>query len=228
MTKSKNSKLKDITVELIHHLPYSIFGVVLAFLLLGILNFIVHIAQAEAEMPHAAEEMFHIFHPMHVLISAVATTAMFWKHDNRNVFKALIVGFLGSVTICGISDVIVPYLGGIVLGYKMGFHICLIEEPSLVYPFAVIGVLAGLAVTKSFDKSTQYSHGTHVFISSVASLLYLISFGVSEWTHAVGSIFIVTLVAVMFPCCLSDIVFPMICTHRYCQHSEEEGRHIHH
>lgn len=220
-------KIKNIIIEFIHHLPYSIFGVVSAMLFMGVLQFIVHIAHAEAELAPASVELFHVFHSAHILLSAVATTAMFWKHDNHNVLKAVFVGLIGSLSVCGVSDVFVPYVGGIILGSEMHFHVCLIEEPGLVLPFAVIGVLAGLTVTKSFERSTEYSHGVHVFLSSVASLLYLISFGLADWVHMAGGVFLVTIFAVMFPCCLSDIIFPMMCTHRYCRHTHEEGGHHH-
>lgn len=222
------SRMKRIGIELIHHTPYSIFGVTLALMAMGVLNYFGHLLQAEGELTHASAELFHVFHAVHVLISAVATTAMFLKHDNRNIFKAFVIGLIGSVTICGVSDIFVPYVGGMILGTEMHWHICLLEEPMLVVPFALVGSLAGLAVTKAFEKSTQYSHGMHVFISSVASLLYLIAFGLTDWVHVLGGVFMVTVVAVMFPCCLSDIVFPMLCTHKYCSHSTDESYHCHH
>jgi hypothetical protein len=216
------NKAHYIFYELAHHMPYSIMGVMSALILMGILTFIVQIVQSEHLLPHAAEDLFHVFHPGHILFSAVATTAMFWKHDNHSWIKAVMVGFLGSVTICGASDIIVPFFGGLLLGHEMHFHVCLIEEPQMVYPFAVVGILSGFMVTKSFDHSVEYSHSVHVFLSSVASLLYLISYGLADWTHAVGGVFLVTVFAVMFPCCFSDIVFPMLCTHRYCNHTESK------
>ena len=104
----------------------------------------------------------------------------------------------------------------------------MIEDPGLVWPFAVVGVLAGFAVTKAFEKSTEFSHSMHVFISSVASLLYLMSFGFGDWMHDITGVFFVVLVAVVFPCCLSDIVFPITCTHKYCSREDDEVIHDHH
>lgn len=222
-----HDKFKYIALELAHHMPYSIFGVITAMLIMGMLTFIARVAGSEALLPQAAEDLFHLFHPAHILFSAVATTAMFFKHDDNKIMKAVFVGFLGSVTICGLSDIIFPFFGGKLLGYSMNIHICLIEEPGLVLPFAVIGVIAGLLVTRTFDKSTEYSHSMHVFLSSSASLLFLLGFGVTDWMHQIGGIFMTTVVAVMFPCCFSDIVFPLACTHRYCKHSKEEILHKH-
>ena len=108
-----------------------------------------------------------------------------------------------------------------ILGADMHIHVCILENPGLVVPFAFIGVVAGLLVTKSFEKSTQYSHSAHVFVSSVASILYLLGFGLTDWIHVIGGVFLVTIVAVMVPCCASDIIFPLACVHRDCQHSQE-------
>ena len=219
MTKEKN-KTQYILTELLHHLPYSIFGVCLGIVFTGVLTFIATLAQANAGLfSKASGELFHVFHASHVLLSAVATTAMFWKHDDRNIFKACFIGLLGSLTICGISDIFFPFIGGLILGHEMNIHVCLIKEPGTVFPFAIIGVLAGLAVTANFEKSTEYSHSAHVFVSSVASILYLISFGFQDWIHSIGSVFLITIFAVMIPCCASDIVFPLTCTHRDCKHT---------
>jgi len=168
-------------------------------------------------IPSASDELFHIFHPIHILFSAVATTAMFWKHEKR-MGKAVVVGFTGSLAICGISDIFFPFVGGIFLGAPMHIHICLIENPGLLLPFAAVGVLAGLTANKSFEHSTQYSHSAHVFVSSMASILYLLSFGLTDWIHVLGGVFLVTIIAVMIPCCASDIVFPLTCVHRDCDH----------
>lgn len=232
----RSSKLSNILTELFHHLPFSMFGVMTAILMMGVLTYAIG-GNMEATFGHehggahghdvsTEIDLFHVFHAMHVLMSAVATTAMFWRHDNHNVIKAVIIGIVGSVTVCGLSDIIVPYVGGLILGMDMHLHICLIEEPSIVWPFAIIGVVAGFAVTRTFEMSTQFSHSLHVFISSVASLLFLMSFGLFDWMHAVSSVFVIILIAVMLPCCLSDIVFPMMCTHRYC--SKEDDQALHH
>jgi len=215
---SQENKFRYILVELSHHLPYSIFGVTLGIVFTGILTFLAALARAEHILPSASQDLFHVFHAAHILLSAVATTAMFWKHDNNNIVKAILIGLLGSLTICGISDIFFPYFGGILLNQTMHFHLCLLEEPNLVIPFAIVGVLAGLAVTKTFEKSTEYSHSAHVFVSSVASILYLLSYGLQDWVHVLGGVFIIIILAVMIPCCVSDIVFPLVCTHKGCDH----------
>jgi len=215
------NRLKYITSELGHHLPFSVFGVIAAMVIMGVLTFIANVVGSEQALSAASKEIFHIFHPFHVLFSAVATTSMFWKHDNRNLFKAILIGLVGSVAVCGISDIFFPFIGGSLMGYKMHMHICFIEEPFLVLPFATAGVLIGLLVANRMKKSTEYSHSIHIFLSSSASLLYLISFGLVNWTDAVAGVFFVTVFAVVLPCCLSDIIFPLLCTHQYCSHRKE-------
>lgn len=205
----RETKLSHIIVELGEHLPYSIFGVVMGIIILGILTFFAIILRSESFLPQASEELFHVFHPMHILLSAMVTTAMFWKHE-RNFIKSLIIGLLGSILICGVSDILLPYIGGNVLGSRMHLHLCIVEHPNIIMPFAIIGVLVGFLIPSAIEKSTEFSHSMHVLVSSMASILYLISFGITHWIHMVGGIFLVTIVAVMLPCCVSDIVFPLL------------------
>lgn len=224
---SSMSKPKYIIHQLAHHLPFSVFGVMVSILALGFLSFLVSAAGLKSNVPSASGELFHVFHAAHVLLSAVASTAMFRKHDN-SLIKAIVVGALGSVFICGVSDILLPYIGGMILGLDMHFHICIIEEPSIVYPFAIIGTIAGLLAPKSFENATEYSHSMHVFVSSVASILYLMAYGLTGWMDVVGSVFIITIIAVMIPCCLSDIAFPLACSHSGCHHPDVmEEDHVH-
>ncbi|MDP8212987.1 MAG: hypothetical protein P9X22_06845 [Candidatus Zapsychrus exili] len=212
----EGSRTKHVIAELAEHFPYSVMGVLFSIIVMGILTFIAKTVGSSDALPSVSEELFHIFHPAHVFFSAVATTSMFWRHDNKNIFKAIAIGLIGSIGICGISDIFFPFIGGSILGIHMHLHICILEDPSLILSFAVVGVLSGILVAKSIDKSTQYSHSVHIFLSSMASLLYLISFGMIDWMHAIVPVFFVTVFAVVLPCCLSDIVFPILCTHKHC------------
>jgi hypothetical protein len=211
----KGNKIHYVVSELGHHLPFSIFGVTVGFILVGLLNFFAVLSSSQSLIPDASQELFHVFHPAHILFSAVTTTAMFWKHE-KNLAKAVMVGFLGSILICGLSDMLLPFIGGIMLGADMHLHVCLINNPVMIITFAVIGVIAGLLVRGNVTQSIKYSHSAHVFISSSASILYMLSFGLRDWVHGIGNLFIVIVVSVMLPCCLSDIVFPLTCAHRGC------------
>ncbi len=134
-------KGKMVWEELKHHLPFSILSVVVGLILVGVLSFIAEITDAGDASSHFGE-LFHIFHPTHVLFSALATTAMFWQKEKK-FFKAIAVGIIGSVGICGISDIFIPYLAGYLLGAHMHLHVCIVEHPQLIIPFLVLGVAAG-------------------------------------------------------------------------------------
>lgn len=162
-------------------------------------------------LPSFFEKMFHVFHPLHIFLSAVATTAMFWRFDRR-LLRAVFTGIVGSVGICGVSDIFFPFVGGLLSGRKMILHVCVVEHPWLILPSAAIGVFFGIvaAYTLTRRKSTIFSHSSHVFVSTMASLLYLLSFGFTDWTHSLVSVFTIVVVAVVVPCCTSDIVFPLL------------------
>lgn len=156
-------------------------------------------------------ELFHVFHPVHVLFSATATTAMFWRHERR-LFKAIIIGLIGSLVICGFSDIFIPFLGGTIVGIEMEFHWCLIVHPMTIVPFAIFGVLLGLVSTDVIHGrgSTIFSHSSHVFISTMATMLYLMAFGFTEWIPHIAETFLIIFLGVMIPCCISDIIFPLL------------------
>ena len=160
----------------------------------------------------ASHMIFHIFHPVHLLLSAMATTAMFFRFERR-VWKAVLTGFIGAVGVCSLSDIFMPYLCGNLLEVKeMRFHWCLIEHPQMVLPFVALGIVSGLLAAGVVARSTIISHSAHVFVSSTASLFYLISFGVPGWygEDRLPLVFAIVILCVTIPCCLSDIIFPLL------------------
>ena len=160
----------------------------------------------------ASHMIFHIFHPVHLLLSAMATTAMFFRFERR-IWKAVLTGFIGAVGVCSLSDIFMPYLCGNLLEMKeMRFHWCLIEHPQMVLPFVALGIVSGLLAAGVVERSTIISHSAHVFVSSTASLFYLISFGVSNWygEHILPAVFAIVILSVTIPCCLSDVLFPLL------------------
>ena len=172
-----------------------------------------HAVPAHPAVRKASHVVYHVFHPLHMLLSAIATTAMFWRHD-RGLIKAILTGIVGSVGVCGLSDVGFPYLSGLLLGVQMEFHWCIVQHPMVVVPFMAAGIFTGLVAAKAVEHSTQFSHAGHVFVSSAASIFYLIGFGMFDWINHVGYVFIVVVIAVVIPCCLSDIVFPLLVANR--------------
>ncbi|HET6441574.1 MAG TPA: hypothetical protein VFH53_04285 [Phycisphaerae bacterium] len=207
--------LRHLRQELFSHLPFSVFSTVGGMMLVAILAFLgaPFYAGVTGGLPAAFKNLFHIFHPAHMLFSATATTAMFWKYERR-FWKACIVGFLGAIVICGISDIFMPYLSGLLMGAPMEMHICILEHPQLVLPFTLVGIGTGFLAADHIVRATFFSHAAHVLVSSAASLLYLVSFGLGDWFHQAGLVFIFVVLAVTIPCCVSDIVFPLLAVTR--------------
>jgi hypothetical protein len=203
-THKGETKRFHIWHELKAHLPFSAGAVLVSFAIVWLLEHWGKIGNLQSA--------FHIFHPSHLLLSATATTAMFWRHDKR-IFKAALIGLFGTVPICGLSDSFMPYLGGLILGQDMHLHICIIEHPTMVYPFVLIGIAIGILGAQYLRNITFFSHAAHVVISSLASILYIISFGLTDWIPYLGGLVIIVLLSVMIPCCFSDIVFPLFFIH---------------
>lgn len=226
--------------ELTSHLPFSMLSVTLGLVLAGLICFFTDDAQLasaqrsiEAVTAHDHGDhghdhaggteadgstlgflvLFHLFHPAHMLFSGAATAAMFYRYERR-VAKALIVGFSGAVLVCGISDIAMPSAALVFLGKNVHTHICVLEHPMLVLPFAATGVALGvLAASGGVVHSTIFSHSLHVAVSTMASIFFMIgAFGRLEWINDLGVVFLCICLAVMIPCCLSDIVYPLIFT----------------
>ncbi len=208
--KNGKGKLRHVFHELKEHLPFTIISSIAAMVIVGIMTFL-EFTLKEDIITQGSRNLFHIFHPVHILFSATATTAMFWRYEKR-LLKAIIIGVLGSILICGVSDVIIPYCSGFVFGMDFEFHICILDHPFIILPFVAIGIFVGIIAMERVEKTTFFSHSGHVFTSSMASMLYLISFGLVDWFDHVGSVFIIIILAVIIPCCSSDIVYPLLLT----------------
>ena len=195
----KISRLKHISRELRRHAPFTALGALIGTVVMAIV-FAVGLAQS------ASEDIFHILHPAHLLLSAIVTSAVYRQHGN--IWVALVIGFIGSVGICSISDIALPHMGGVLLGAEMHLHVCILEHPWLVVSFALLGAVIG-ALTRRW---TRYPHAAHVLISTMASLFYLVAFGIVDWALRLPLVFVVLFIAVWLPCCASDIIFPHLFT----------------
>ena len=200
-----------LMTELAHHLPYTIISSLIAMVAVwyfGVIQLQQHVGTAWVS---ELRWSFHVLHPLHVCISAITTTAVLW-HSERRLARTLLIGVFGSVIPCGFSDYVVPFVGGRLLGQAMELHICLIDHPLLILPFLLLGLLGGLTFEERVTGSSVFSHGAHVFVSSLAALLYLVSFGCTGWLtdiHLIFPVLLVVVIAVWVPCCVSDIVVPV-------------------
>jgi len=151
--------------------------------------------------------IFYALHPTHVVLSALVTTAMYKKYSSGKIWAAILVGYFGSIGIATISDSIIPYLGEILLELpNRGIHIGFIEKWWLVNPAALIGIAIGY-----WKPITKFPHSGHVLISTWASLFHIImALGETVTWILFLVIFLFLFLAVWIPCCLSDIIFPLL------------------
>ena len=191
---------KQIFKELREHAPFTVFG---AFT--GIIVMLIFSNLSPATSYHA----FYILHPIHVVLSALVTVSMYELHQKGKVKLGMlvVVGYVGSIGIATLSDSILPYLGEILLRLpNRGIHIGFIEEWWLVNPLA----FAGIAIAY-FRPTTKFPHFGHVLLSTWASLFHMIMAAgetLSWFFYLV--IFLFLFLAVWIPCCLSDIIFPLL------------------
>ncbi len=187
-------KTKEILHELKHHLPFTAFAIISAIILVILFQYLFQ--------KQFSKNLFEIFHPLHVVASSIVTTGIFYKYKPK-LISALLIGITGSVILGSLSDIILPWLGGSLLGFGTSFHLLLIEKPILILFSALLGSSIGIST-----KITKMPHFIHVFLSVFASLFYLLAFSqIFNVFYFVASFFIV-LIAVIIPCCISDILFP--------------------
>ncbi|MHC1564599.1 MAG: hypothetical protein ACXQTF_04665, partial [Candidatus Hecatellaceae archaeon] len=198
--------LMQIVKELGRHAPFTVFGATtgVAIMLLTVLFQV---------SPSVSSSIFYFLHPLHVVLSALVTSAIYLKYS-RKPWMAVWIGYVGSVGIATMSDVISPYLGGTLLNLEIEFHLPFIEKWWLVNPLAFTGIAIGC-----WKHTTRLPHSGHVLLSTWTSLFYFTAFGVGEWLSLLPAIFLFLFLSVWLPCCLSDIVFPLL----FVPPAEDEG-----
>lgn len=208
MTQAQVTHIRE---ELRDHIPYSVGSTIAGILVLGGLSFAVRRFWVGGTVENISSILFHFFHPSHVFFSATTTTAMFLRHE-RNVIKLLGIVILGGVIPCILSDILIPYAGGLLLGVPMDFHFDFELHPFWMILVVFLGMTTGAFITGRLEHSTIFSHSLHVFISTMATLLYLVSYGFSDWTNYLFFLVLINLLSVIVPCCLGDIVVPHLFT----------------
>ncbi len=195
---------REILIELKRHAPFTAFGAVTGILLLLIIIF----TDIFSQVSEISSTIFYILHPAHVILSAIVTTAIYKIHGSKfNFLLGILIGYVGSIGIATLSDSIIPYLGELLLNLpNKGIHLGFIEEPWLINPAAFLGV--AIAVLRPM---TKFPHSGHVLISTWASLFHIImAIGQTINLIIIISIFMFLFLAVWIPCCLSDIIFPLL------------------
>ena len=192
--------LKDIPNELKAHAPFTAFGALTG---VGIMVVVIY-----AQVPRSASSaLFWTLHPMHVLLSALVTAAMYRLHGKGGFVGTVLVGYAGAIGIATLSDSIIPYFGEYLLGLpNKGIHLGFIEKWWLVNPLALVGITIAW-----FYPKTKTPHAGHVLLSTWASLFHMtMALGADVGLATMGFITVFLFLAVWVPCCTSDIVFPLL------------------
>lgn len=213
--------------ELMHHLPYGTLSVACALMVLSMVS-VFFVPDAHALAHHAAghahdhgscgmvsgmDILFHSFHFTHILFAASGAMVTFYRYS-KNVVAGVIAGVVSSVVFCTLSDILLPYAAGTLLGVSMELHICFSSELTNILPFLFVGVINGLIISRGKEEhAEQHSvslHFFHTFISAMASIFYAIGHGLSDFHAYFGMFFMLMLVAIVIPCTLSDVVVPIV------------------
>lgn len=189
-----------VLAQLKSHAPFTFAGAFLGVLTVFFLK----------KLPdHLTFNLFYIFHPVHVLLSAFVTTSMYKMNKNKpTLVKILLVGVIGSLGTATLSDSVLPYIGETLLHFPhRELHLGFIERWYVVDPLAILGVVLG-----NLRPSTKFPHSGHIFVSTAASLLHIV---MSLGAMLVGIPIFVEITFLLFlsvwlPCCFSDIVFPLL------------------
>jgi hypothetical protein len=204
--------LRRISKELKEHVPFTALGA-----LTGIIIMVIIVL---GNVPHdISETVFHTLHPVHVLLSALVTTAMYMRYKKGKIWAVILIGWTGSIGIATISDAMIPYLGGKLLHAQMEFHVPFIE-----HWWINLLALAGIGIGY-WRQTTKIPHLGHVLLSTWASLFYIMAFGIADdWIPLLPFIFLILFLAVWIPCCLSDIVYPLLFLGKVPELHSPEGR----
>ena len=189
--------VKRITHELKEHVPFTALG--------AVSGIVVMVVVVLGNVPsHISQTAFFVSHPLHVLLSALVTTAMYMRYRKAKFWVAVLIGWTGSIGVATISDAIIPYLGGTLLHARMEFHVPFIEEWWINFL-----ALAGIAIGYR-RQTTKIPHFGHVLISTWASLFYFTAFGIADWIHLLPYVFLFLFLSVWIPCCASDVIYPLL------------------
>lgn len=227
--------LRQISFELKEHVPFTALGAVTGVIFMLLFR---NISKS------GGHTLFTIFHPSHVVLSAMVTSAMFRLHRKKtSIWIVLIVGYFGSIGVATLSDSIMPYFGEKVLGLHIPthselhhhepespeteshlaeIHFGFIEEWYLVNPAAFLGIFIAW-----FLPYTKLPHAAHILVSTWASASHVLMTAQNQITLTIAmSMLLVLFLSVWLPCCVSDIVFPLLFTgeprmehqHHHCCH----------
>ena len=200
--------LKRMALELVKHAPFTLMGAVVGIIIMVIID----VSNTPSEI---SKTLFYTLHPLHIVFSALVTTAMFRLHKKSRLWVAILIGYTGSIGVATLSDIIIPYLGGGVLDIPMDFHLPFLETETMPFigipKWIIINGSAAIGIAFAcWRPFTKLPHMGHVLLSTWASLFGFIAFGVADWISVLPFVFLFLFLAVWLPCCVSDIIYPLL------------------
>lgn len=187
----------EILHELREHIPFTVAATLVAIVIVSFLLIKENLIQY-------AISSFWIFHPAHIFFSSIVSAAIFYNYKKK-IVPSFIFGILIAVVIGSVSDIIFPYIGGLLLHLPISFHLPAIESPLLIFGISILGTSSGIIIRK-----TKFPHFIHVLLSLFASLLYIFAYSTDFSIVSLFFIFLITSISVIIPCCTSDIIFPIM------------------
>jgi hypothetical protein len=188
--------------ELSTHWRFTAGAVIGAALVIGVLKL--------AFFPEAApetENLFEGFFISHLFFAALTPASLLSKYKSA-LWLGLLAAVAASAVTCSLSDIVLPYLGGLLLGYDMHFHVCIIEEPLTSWAFIIAGAVIGYVLSQSVRRLSRFTHALHILLSSTAAGMYLITYGVEVISVKALLFLPILVVSVLIPCVMNDIGVP--------------------
>jgi len=209
---TKSPLMGTISHELKHHVPFTAAGAVTGIVIMLILT-------VTGASKAISKDVFHTLHPLHVVLSAFTTAAMYRLHSRGRLWAVVLIGYTGSIGIATLSDAVMPFLGGTLLRVPMEFELPFIETGemhgiglpiwTLINGAAVLGIVIGILLPR-----TKLPHAGHVLLSTWASIFGFTALAPAgtNWLPKLPFVFVFLFLAVWIPCCASDIVYPLLWT----------------
>lgn len=195
--------------EILCHLPYGVFSVAIAFIVVGFLQGFI----TGHPLHKVSHRLFHCFHFLHIIFATTGAYLGFMRFTNR-VLASVGLSLITATIFCTLSDIVLPHIAGLFFGVDMDLHLCLVSEAHNVLIFWFIGLLNATVIVRNDSLADSafvvVSHFAHILTSALASLFYLVAEGFTTWYDHMGMLFIMLIIAVVIPCTFSDVIVPIV------------------
>ena len=199
------NKKDAIIQELKDHLPFTFtVSFIVGLIVSGVFLW-------NSSLLNLSDGLFEFLHVTHILFSASATAAIYYKY-NKSIGLSLVIGVFGAILVGTISDVLFPYIAGNLFLLDTVLHMPIFEEPLLILGVSLLGSIFGV-----YLGGFKISHNLHVLLSILASLFYLLAFSFEISILAIILISVILFLFVFIPCCVSDIIFPLLFLKKPCK-----------